>query len=356
MPDPITGVSVANEAFVRGLVKNGAEVDIINTHVQKGVSSKQGSEFSFSKAFGFLGIYMHIFKVVGCDALYLTPGQTFFGILKYAPFILLARLTAKPYAIHLHGNYLGKEYHNLKGVKKKIFRWLIASASAGIVLSESLRKNFEFILPEDRIFVVENFVSDELMTQKLKGVSDGDGLKILFLSNLMKEKGILDLLKALIILKNKGVEFSAILAGAIEEEIRSEVKSLLEKLGSDVNYAGVLKGDSKAEALRRSNTFVLPTYYIMEGQPISILEAMASGHVIVTTMHAGIPDIAGPENGLFVRKQSPEDLAEKLEKIYFNKEWACKVAVTNRKLAWERFTESRFSDDLFRILTHVSKK
>jgi hypothetical protein len=41
----------------------------------------------------------------------------------------------------------------------------------------------------------------------------------------------------------------------------------------------------------------------MEGQPISILEAMGLGNVIVTTKHAGIPDVCGNKNAVFVDKK-----------------------------------------------------
>ena len=56
----------------------------------------------------------------------------------------------------------------------------------------------------------------------------------------------------------------------------------------------------------------------MEGQPISILEALASGNIVLTTKQGGIPDIF--QNGVkafFLKKNSPEDIALKLEKISY---------------------------------------
>ena len=50
---------------------------------------------------------------------------------------------------------------------------------------------------------------------------------------------------------------------------------------------------------------MLPTYYKMEGQPISILEAMATGNVILTTRHAGIPDVVTDgKHGRFFEKKN----------------------------------------------------
>ena len=64
--------------------------------------------------------------------------------------------------------------------------------------------NFKGLLPKKKIFIVENFVGDDIY----KGVNERnkktDILRIVYLSNLMEQKGILDLLDALIFLDKKG--------------------------------------------------------------------------------------------------------------------------------------------------------
>ncbi len=62
-----------------------------------------------------------------------------------------------------------------------------------------------------------------------------------------------------------------------------------------------MKRESCAEGMLY---FALPTRYPNEGQPISILEAMGNGMFIITTDHAGIPDITvGTENGIVLKNQ-----------------------------------------------------
>ena len=52
------------------------------------------------------------------------------------------------------------------------------------------------------------------------------------------------------------------------------------------------------------DVFMLPTRYPNEGQPISILEAMGNGMTIITTNHAGIPDIVEDGvNGFVIDKK-----------------------------------------------------
>ena len=62
----------------------------------------------------------------------------------------------------------------------------------------------------------------------------------------------------------------------------------------------------------------LPTYYPMEGQPISIIEAMGFGNFIVTTNHAGIPDICCKKNSLFVQKGDSKSLFRAFKVVKIN--------------------------------------
>ena len=120
---------------------------------------------------------------------------------------------------------------------------------------------------------------------------------------------------------------------------------------TEVEYLGVVRGEAKEELLRWSNIFVLPTYFQMEGQPISILEAMVMRNCIVTTEHAGIPDIVKEKiNGYFCEARSAESLAttfrccgEKMKEVE-------EIASLNMNHARAIYTENRFLDDMYAVL------
>jgi len=347
-PLPLDGCSFANEILYQNLDERNVLKDRINTNTAI-VSSKQGYSFSLQKAFSFIRKYTHIYKVFNCDIVYVTPGQTFFGIMKYSPFLWLCQLLSKPYIIHVHGNYLGEEYKRLSGIKKNVFKRLISKAAAGIVLSKSLIKNFKSLLPNEKVFIVENFVSNALYHQK--AIKKTDKLRVIYLSNLIKEKGIIDLLDALIILDSNAVEFDAVLAGAIDAANEQAITVRLEKLKGKITYLGVVSGNSKTEVLWNANVFVLPTYYPMEGQPIALLEGLATGNVIVTTKHSGIPDIIDESNGFFVPVQSPESIATCLKKISNNLQDSINTfSQYNIKYAAEKFTEEKFTNKVLGIM------
>lgn len=353
IPPPVNGCSYANYILSKNLERNGFEYKTINTST-KTISSNQGDTFSFKKAFSFLKIYFSIYKIVITNIIYFTPGQTFFGLLKYAPFILFCILFRKPYVIHVHGNYLGTQFKDLKGIKKNIFSYLISNASVGIVLSESLKSNFDGLLDYSKIAVVENFVENGIYNSMNEFTKLNDKLRVVYLSNLMKEKGILELLDALIILKKKNIDFEAVIAGGIEHNIEKEVKQKLSTLKDKVKYLGTVQGDEKHKILKESNIFILPTYYKMEGQPISILEALATGNIVITTPHGGIPDIISKQNGYFVEPESALSIAQCIEKIganiiqqteYFSNQ--------NIEYAKKKFTEKIFTDKILTVFEQL---
>ena len=62
--------------------------------------------------------------------------------------------------------------------------------------------------------------------------------------------------------------------------------------------------------------FVLPSYYNLEAQPITIIEAMAFGCAVYATDYRGIPEILEDRvNGEFIKPKDPQDIFEKLTDI-----------------------------------------
>jgi glycosyltransferase involved in cell wall biosynthesis len=88
----------------------------------------------------------------------------------------------------------------------------------------------------------------------------------------------------------------------------------------------------------------------MEGQPISIIEAMATGNLILTTKHAGIPDICTEENAIFCKKNNVEDLTDKILFLINNINFIQTIATHNYKQASIKFTQDNFIKDADKIL------
>lgn len=350
VPKPTTGVSLANKIIIDNLNKEkGFITSYINTSYNK--FDENLGVFSFAKMFFYLKLNLSFYKIFSTDVVYITPGQTFFGVVKYTVFICLTKILRKELIIHVHGNHLGKEFALLNGIKKKIFKRLLSMTSKGIVLSESLTCNMSPFINENKIFVLYNFVEDYLFDEE-EQVPDNkfeEKPKIIFLSNLMEEKGIFDLLEALKILEEEGFEYEAKIAGNIDikhEKRTNEYFSLLK----NVTYCGVVSGNEKKELLVWGNIFILPTYYAMEGQPISILEAMATNNLVLTTNHAGIPDIFKEnENGFYVEKNNVNSIVNRIKEISSNEKVTLRIQRNNFKEAKDKYRVKCFIENAEKI-------
>jgi len=349
-PNPTTGVSLANKIVFQGLnLVDDIKIDFINTSFYK--FDENLGIFSLPKFFFNLKLALYSYKIFKTDIVYITPGQTFFGVLKYAVFILLTALLNKQLITHVHGNYLGNEFQNLKGIKKKIFKVLLKKTSKGIVLSETLTGNMSPFIKNEDIYVLYNFVENYLFVDiedinlKLKNPTP----RIIFLSNLMEEKGIFELLEALKILETEGFEYKAQIAGNIDAKHIHKTEKLFNSL-KHVEYVGVVSGNQKKTLLLWGNIFILPTYYEMEGQPISILEAMATGNVVLTTNHAGIPDIFEDNvNGYYVDQKSPLDIVSKIKKTTIEIVECDKMRKENYLTAKQKYRVDNFIETMVKI-------
>ena len=195
------------------------------------------------------------------------------------------------------------------------------------------------------IYPISNFVQDELLHDTII-VKDFSKIKLFFLSNLLEEKGINILLNVIEKLHSQGIFFEVKIAGALIDS------NPLPKLNTlkDVYYLGVVEGNTKKELLLWGNVFCLPTYFSMEGQPISIIEAMAFDNFIVTTQHAGIPDICSHNNALFCDIKSEESLFSILTFLHQNWQSISPLGVKNGMYARERFTEERFIQSIINVM------
>lgn len=353
VPPPVTGVSISNQVFMDNFSSYFpmSAVENINTNALN--LNRNIGKFSWKKFIFYVNKYREVNKIFRNEKIYLTIGLTFLGVLKYTPFILLAKALKKEIIIHIHSDYLWQEYSSLNVFFRSLFKAILSLSDKGIVLSPLLKRNLQPFLSDKNIFVIPNCVEDYLfqfdLAQKIE--SKFDKLRIVFLSNLLQEKGIFDLLEALRFLKESNIDFEANLAGSLESGLETKILDTIEMLGPETRYLGVVVGEDKKRLLVNSNVFVLPTYYSMEGQPISILEAMATGNLVLTTRHAGIPDIfQDGVNGYFVEKRSHTSIINKLIYIQNSLAEQKSIAQNNYLSAQNNYKMANFIAGIHQVL------
>ena len=361
LPPPVTGLSKALDTILNSeRCQRQFNFNVIDLGKIYPVS---GSKLSAGKIAGFFRLHRLVkaaVKAGSTDVYYLAIAQSTVGVLRDLMILQLIRRDKRKQQviIHLHGGGFQNFYRQANPVLQRMIRHGYSVVTKAVVLGNALRGMFEGILPEEKICVVPNCVDDEMLlpgqeaAEKAENVLQKERLQVLYLSNMIREKGYPEVLEAA---KRCGEKMDFIFAGKFYSEAEEEgfLKELKEEhLDAFVRYAGVVQGEEKKRLLKESDIFVLPTYYPHEGQPITIIEAMSAGMAVICTDHAGIRDlVADKENAIFVRAKCPEDICDALEKLNRDREWLKNLSQANREKVLAEFTEEKYITRMTEVLS-----
>ena len=174
-------------------------------------------------------------------------------------------------------------------------------------------------IPRERISVLHNSVKpfppvdDEVVRVVRASIPAPEGTPVLIsIGRLSHEKGHLDLLEALALVRGSGNAFHAVFVGEGVE--RGRIEAARDRLGlqKHVTLAG-LQHDVRPY-FRIAQAAVIASH--SEGSPNALLEAMSAGLPIVATRVGGIPEIAADgDSALLVEAHNPEALAQAIRRL-----------------------------------------
>ena len=211
---------------------------------------------------------------------------------QWLPVVAAAR---RPYAVFFHGfdatRHLQERPHAYDG--------LIASRTAALTNSEYLKGRLVSAgFAPERVGVVRLGVSDALDGRTARPA--GVGGQVLSIARLVAKKGLDDSIRAF-------ARAQDVLRGSWryriigEGHLLGELQALAASLGVGhlVEFSGTLPRDETLRALEQASVFLLTSKTgdagDTEGTPVSILEAATVGLPIVSTIHAGIPELLPPD-------------------------------------------------------------
>ena len=330
LPPPITGQTIAFQMACEGFQERKLPSRVIN--LSGGEHTRPEGRFSLRRLVQLLKPFCKaLILLFGQKNLYLSATQNWVGFLRDSIFILLATIGRQRIVIHFQGGNYDGFYASLSPLQQYVVRAFLKPVDTILILGKSLYGMFDFDPAlRDKIQVVFNGLPYDIEELSLepKHLPPGELPKLLFLSNLIVSKGYLQVLEALHILVHDlrtDVEChfcgSFVLASDIcpystPEEAEADFLHRIEKLGLGKHafWHGPVDGKRKLRFLQESHFFLLPTRYAYEGQPISIIEALAFGLVVITTPYRTIPEMV--EKGKvaeLISFDQPEEIARVIE-------------------------------------------
>lgn len=353
LPPPVHGSSIVSQSIKDSAVLNEAfEMDFVNLSTSRKVEEigKQSLMLYAKKVLRFIGIYTStLWKLIihRYDLCYLAITCHGVGFLKDAPFVLLCKLFRRKIVIHQHNKGMAKD------VDRPFYRWLLPLVYKNakvILLSWHLYPDIEKVVKREDVMICPNGIKPTVNPnfQRLPNNIP----HILFLSNLLIDKGVLVLLNALKILKDKGYSFVCDFVGSETKDIDAArfAKEVEERgLNNLAIYHGRKYGEEKDVYFKQAEAFVLPSFN--EAFPLVNIEAMEYKLPIVSTNVGGIPDeVVDGENGFIIKDKDSQSLADALCKLLGDESLRQKMGENGFQKFKAKFTEKCFENKIKDIL------
>lgn len=317
LPPPIHGAAMIGKYIHDSqIINKELNCRFINLATAKDLSDI--GKIRIKKLVQFYKLLRHIQKEVKLfkpQLVYVTPNSK--GSAFYKDFIVIQMLKLMGCKIiaHYHNKGVSQRQNNI--IDNLLYHIFFKNLKV-ILLAQTLYEDIQkYVLPEN-IFICPNGIPE---SQDSGPVNRNNAeTKLLFLSNLLIEKGVFTLLDACKILKDKGYSFICDFVGGETAEINAtQFVTETQKRGINniVFYRGKKYGIDKDRMLKNANIFILPTYN--ECFPLVLLEAMQQKLPCISTYEGGITDIIiQNETGYIVQKKSAQELAEKIEILLKN--------------------------------------
>ena len=281
---------------------------------------------------------------------YVTPNAK--GGAFYKDFFVVMMLKTMEKKVVVH-------YHN-KGVATRQDKWLdhflykrFFKGLKVILLAEPLYQDICKYVNRQNVYICPNGIPSQQHTlQKITH----EGFNILFLSNMMEEKGVWDLLKACKILKNQGKAFHCHFVGKWSDITENTFKERIinQNLEDVVIAHGAKYGEEKNEFFQKTDLFVFPTYYNNECFPLVLLEAMEQGIACISTNEGGISAIIDEKiTGYVIAKHNPQMMAERIEYLIDHPDVCQAMGAAGREKFVREFTLERFEYKIKDILQDI---
>lgn len=263
----------------------------------------------------------------------------------------LAKASNTPMLVHFHG-YDASVLTVLERYRQK-YQEMFSIAKVIIAVSQEMVNDLiKLGVPREKLHLLTYLPNERFL--KIK--PDYTSSQILAVGRFVEKKAPYLTLLAFMKAKEECPLLTLVFIG--QGDLLAVCKDLCDSMKiQDVSFIGVLNPEEVAKEMERSFCFVQHSKRALsgdkEGTPVAILEALAAGLPVISTRHAGIPDVVKDgENGFLVDEGDVEGMSKYIVNVWRDRhlaakmgriskgQFAKKLASDNYKNSWKKLIDS----------------
>jgi glycosyltransferase involved in cell wall biosynthesis len=192
---------------------------------------------------------------------------------------------------------------------------VLGSAHALVCLSPILEEDIRPLAGKARLTSIPNTIPD---SHEPPSASRETPVQVLYLSNLIPEKGIGDFVEIAKRVRTELRDVAFVAAGTPTST--EQLAELQSHAVESVVFVGQVGSSEKDSLLRASSVLAFPSRYQFEAQPLVILEAMSYGLPVVAYPVGGIPDVVtNGRNGILVEAGNTDAFRDAIARLVADK-------------------------------------
>ncbi|HEX6179496.1 MAG TPA: glycosyltransferase family 4 protein [Thermoanaerobaculia bacterium] len=255
--------------------------------------------------------------------------------------LIIARLSPVTFSFTVHA-------HDIQ-VNRALLRWKLRETRFVRSISDYNKRFLESLYPVEakgKIIVVHVGIYPEIYEEKARQISPDASApaRVLCVAAHKPYKGLPYLIEACGILRDEGVELRCDIVG--DGPMRPQLEAMIRerKLETVVNIAGPRPEAEVARMMAEARMFVLPSIVAsdgqMEGIPVALMEALATGRPVVSTKISGIPELVEDgASGFLVEPEDARALAAAMKKILTDRDLAEKMGRRGQEKVRAEFSQ-----------------
>jgi glycosyltransferase involved in cell wall biosynthesis len=272
-------------------------------------------------------------RAAGCDIVHihsaLAPTVT---VLRAALLALAGRARGCAVVVHAHGGNI--QFWLTTPLRRSLLRLAMLPAHRVVACWTAGEQALRRVLPASRVMLIDNGVPVDGYPERQ---GDHDPPRILYVGLLTPRKGVLDLLAASRLLRERGVAHETWLLGGTPDEGPEAEAEVRRGLDGSEKLLGTRAPEEMPAEFAAADVFCLPSWW--EAMPLSVLEAMAAGLPVVATDVGDVGrSVADGVTGYVVPVRNPEKLAAALEPLLVDAEQRRRMGAAGRARVVERFS------------------